>query len=96
MVKLLCFALCMLTAQQATPSNTDPSRLFSFDEWLRGRNLTRTTGYRYRQQGLISTVNIFGRLYVTREEIEKFEKRAIAGEFHKTGKTPGRRELAAA
>ena len=72
------------------------SQLTSFELWLASLGLTRTTGYRYRKQGLIQTTNIFGRLYVTREEIEKFERRAIAGEFHKDVKTPARRELAAA
>ncbi len=85
-----------MSATQSTPSNADPSNLFAFDEYLKGRNLTRCTGYRYRKQGLIQTTNIFGRLYVTREQIEKFERRAIAGEFHKEAKTPSRRELAAA
>ena len=86
----------MTNANRATPSNADPCNLFSFDEFLRGRNLTRTTGYRYRKDGLLKTVNIYGRLYITREEIEKFERRAIAGEFSKTVKTPQRRELVAA
>ncbi len=86
----------MSTANHATQSNADPSNLFAFDEYLRGRNLTRTTGYRYRKQGLIHTTNIFGRLYVTRDEITAFERRAIAGEFHKEAKTPARRELVAA
>ena len=84
----------MLT--NATPNNIDPCNLFSFDEFLRGRNLTRTTGYRYRKSGLLKTVNIYGRLYITREEIEKFERRAIAGEFSKTVKTPHRQEVATA
>ena len=80
----------------ALPSNADPSNLFSFEGWLQGRGLTRCTGYRYRKQGLIQAIDIFGRLYVTREEIEKFERRAIAGEFSKETKSPSRRELAAA
>ena len=79
----------------ATPNNTSPSQLFSFEDWLRGRGLTRTTGYRYRRDGLLQTVNIFGRLYITRDEIEKFERRAIAGEFSKAVKTPSRHDLAA-
>ena len=79
----------------ATPSNTDPSNIFPFEKWLDGRGLTRTTGYRYRKQGLIQTVNIFGRLYITREEIALFERRAVNGDFHKEAKTPARRETAA-
>ncbi len=87
--------MCSSMTAQATTSNADPSNLFSFDGWLQGRGLTRTTGFRYRKQGLIKTVNIFGRLYVTREQIVNFERRAISGEFHKDAKTP-KRELAAA
>ena len=80
----------MTTPHRATLTGTDPSNLFSFDGWLRGRNLTRTTGYRYRKQGLLHTVNLYGRLYITREEIEKFEARVIRGEFQKEVKPPRR------
>ena len=79
-----------------TQNPTDPSNLYSFDGYIKGRGLTRYSGWRYRKLGLISTVNIFGRLYITREEIARFEARAIAGDFHKEAKTPARRELAAA
>ena len=79
-----------LMKHAATPRNADPSNLFAFERWLEGRNLTRTTGYRYRKQGIIQTVNIYGRLYISRDEIEKFETRAINGEFHKARKTPVR------
>ena len=84
-----------MNANQATSSNADPSNLFPFDGWLQGRGLSRVTGYRYRKLGLISTVNIFGRLYIDRSEIQKFESRAMRGEFNKEAKTP-KRDLAAA
>ncbi len=75
----------------ATPRYNDPSTLVSFEKWLEGLNLTRTTGYRYRKSGLIKAVNIFGRLYVTRDEIAEFERRALAGEFDKqTNNAPAR------
>ena len=73
---------------RATQSNADPCNLFAFDAFLRGRNLTRTTGYRYRRLGILETVNIFGRLYITLSEIQRFESRAIAGEFAKDLKGP--------
>ena len=69
------------------------SSLVAFDDWLRNINLTRVTGFRYRKRGLIDTVNVFGRLYITREEIARFEKRAIAGEFHRTVIPPARRPI---
>lgn len=70
------------------PSNAN---LVSFDKWLSEIGLTRTTGYRYRQKGLVSTVNIFGRLYISREEIARFETRAVSGEFAREVSTPSRR-----
>ena len=73
---------------QETPS---PSNLISFDSWLRGIDKTRVTGFRYRKAGLIETVNIFGRLYVTREAVAAFERRAMAGEFCRESKTPPKR-----
>jgi hypothetical protein len=77
---------------QDTPST---SNLVAFDSYLRALNKTRVTGFRWREKGLISTVNIFGRLYVTREAIAAFEKRALAGEFSQKAKTPKRTPEAA-
>jgi len=74
-----------------TPSNACTANLVSFDKWLADRGSTRVTGYRYRQRGLIRAVNIFGRLYVTRDEIAQFEQRAIRGEFARPAKTPSGR-----
>ena len=72
---------------QDTPST---SNLVAFDSYLTALSKTRVTGFRWRQKGLISTVNIHGRLYVTRADIAAFEKRAMAGEFAQTAKTPQR------
>lgn len=66
------------TAPQATAGN-----LVSYFGWLGTLGKTRTTGWRWRKSGLIQTVNIFGKLYVTRDEIARFEQRAMSGEFHK-------------
>jgi hypothetical protein len=69
--------------------------LISFDDWINSLNKTRTTGWRWRKSGLIKTVNIFGKLYITRSEIAKFESRALGGEFHKEATTPATRVSAA-
>ncbi len=74
---------------EETPSNANPSTLIPLDQYLRGRGLTRTTGYRYRRKGLITAVNIYGRLYLTKDEIKRFEERAIRGEFSLAVRTPG-------
>ena len=68
------------------PTTTTPSMLFSFDDYIKGRGWARTTGYRYRQRGLLVTINIFGRLYITADEIKRFENRAISVEFSSTAR----------
>jgi len=62
--------------------------IVSFDAWLNSINRTRCTGWRWRKNGLISTQNIFGKIYITRDEIARFETRALSGEFHKQAATP--------
>jgi hypothetical protein len=78
------------TASQATAGN-----LVSYFGWLETLDKTRTTGWRWRKNGLIQTVNIFGKLYVTRDEISRFEQRAMSGEFHKEVVTPTTRHAIA-
>jgi hypothetical protein len=77
--------------KNTTGSNTTAGTLSSFDVFLERLNKTRTTGWRWRRDGVIQTVNVFGKLYITREEIARFEVRAISGEFHKAAITPSRK-----
>ena len=81
-------------SNHATINNGPTANLISFDLWLHERGTTRTTGWRYRKAGLIDTVNIFGRVYVAREEIARFEARAMAGEFTKAHAKPQRKKEA--
>jgi hypothetical protein len=67
-----------------------PSDLIAFDRWLSAIPVTSTTGWRWRKRGWIKTVNISGRIYISRQEIISFEERAAAGEFAKTHPTPKR------
>jgi len=73
------------------PSHETAGTLVSFDGWINSLDKTRTTGWRWRRDGVIQTVNVFGKLYITREEIARFEARAISGEFHKAAITPSRK-----
>jgi hypothetical protein len=69
------------------------SNLVAFDRWLKDIGKTPATGWRWRTRGWIDTVNICGRLYVSRQEINRFEQRAAAGEFRKNHKTPRRKAV---
>lgn len=60
------------------------SNLVPFDVWTRSLNKHRATAWRWRKQfPWLTTINVFGKLYVTRETIAEFERRAIAGELAK-------------
>jgi hypothetical protein len=67
------------------------SNLIPLDHWLQSIDKTAATGWRYRQRGWISTINIAGRVYIDRAEIERFEARAARGEFSQTHTTPMRK-----
>jgi hypothetical protein len=71
-----------------TQSTQAVGNMVSFDVWLNSLNRTRCTGWRWRRSGLINTQNVFGKIYITREEIARFEARAMAGEFHKKAAIP--------
>lgn len=67
---------------------TPTSGIVSYEKWLEEINKTHATGWRWRKQGWIETINIAGRLYVSRAAIAEFERRAAAGEFSKVHITP--------
>lgn len=58
----------------------------SFNQWLRQIGASRTTGYRWRLAGIVHPVNIAGRLYLHRDDLDEFTRRAKAGEFVVTRK----------
>ena len=70
-------------AKSPVNQTNSASNLVPWDEWLRGMGLDKSTGFRYRQRGLLSVCNIFGRIYITRAEIANFEARVLAGDFAK-------------
>jgi hypothetical protein len=67
------------------------SPLVCFTTFLESLGVTQATGWRFRKRGWVKTLNLSGRLYVARSEIERFHRRAAAGEFSKTHKTPKRK-----
>jgi hypothetical protein len=67
------------------------SNLLALEKFTQEIGLTSTTIWRFRQRGWLKTVNICGRLYISREEIKRFEERAARGEFSKTHAAPKRK-----
>lgn len=67
------------------------SSIVAFENWLEEIDKTPATGWRWRKKGWIKTLNICGRLYVSRAAIAEFEQRAAAGEFAKVHQTPRRK-----
>jgi hypothetical protein len=74
------------TAQE----NSSTGNLVALNTWLASLGVTPITGWRWRRNGWIPIVNICGRVYVSRETIADFERRAQAGEFAKEHKAPSR------
>lgn len=57
--------------------------LVALDNYRRSVGRSKTTFWRYRRQGWLPTMNILGRLYVTREAIDKFEAAVADGQLAK-------------
>jgi hypothetical protein len=75
-------------AIQNTAKSNPVSNLIAYDHWLVEVGISSATGWRWRRDGLITTVNILGRVYVSRDAVEAFERRAAAGDFAKAHTTP--------
>ena len=61
----------------------------SYAVFLQETGVSPVTGWRWEKKGLLKTINILGRKYISREEIRRFNARAEAGEFsrvHKVGR----------
>lgn len=57
------------------------SGLISLQAWLEQVGISPITAWRWRKKGMLRTVNICGRPYLTAEAIEEFKRRAETGEF---------------
>ena len=60
--------------------------IVSWGDWLDAMGRTRSTGHRWRQLYPwlnAGVVNCFGKLYIRRDVIAEFERRALAGELAK-------------
>jgi hypothetical protein len=58
------------------------------DKFTEQSGLSPVTIWRFRRAGMLNTINICGRHYVTRSEVRRFNERAAAGEFAKSPARP--------
>lgn len=72
------------------------SSIIPLKRWAKDIGRTMETLWRWRRQGRITVQNIGGRLYISREEIARFESQAAAGAFAKQHKSPARKEIVSA
>jgi hypothetical protein len=68
------------------PLDSEP--MMSLDKFIEQTGLSAVTVWRYRKKGMLTTVNIYGRQYILRAEIARFNERAAAGEFAKPPNHP--------
>jgi hypothetical protein len=69
-------------------SSSATGGILAFKVFCRNAGIAPITGWRFRRKGWIETLNIAGRPYVTTREIDRFTRRAAAGEFSSEHKTP--------
>lgn len=69
--------------QRKDGDNAGSTSLRLFDDFLHDIGRSRSTGRRWRKAGMIETINIEGKVYVTLTAIGEFEARAAKGDFAK-------------
>ena len=79
---------------QVASSNGTSGNLIALNIWLASLGVQPITAWRWRRKGWLSTVNICGRVYVSRDTIADFERRAASGEFAQVHKAPAKEAVA--
>ena len=72
-----------MNALSTQSTSEHASGLVALAAYRRQLGLSKTTLWRYRRNNWLKTVNVLGKLYVTRESIAKFEARMLSGELAK-------------
>lgn len=62
-------------------NETKTETMISLRKWSRDLGISDTTAWRWTKAGLIHPINIYGKLYLTGEDVRQFATRAKAGEF---------------
>jgi len=71
--------------QDNSSNSLNEQALVPFNAFLKANGRSASTGWRWRNRGWLATIDIDGRLYISQTEIDRFHKRAAAGEFAKQG-----------
>src|ERR1019366_7186054 len=74
----------------APGSGLDALPPIALDVFWSRMGITRSTVWTWRRKGMITTINICGKLYITAKEIVEFNRRAEAGEFAEANHCPPR------
>ena len=80
----------MKTESMRSDSNGAKPGVVALSKWLAEIGVTACTAWRWRKSGMLRTVNIAGRVYLTQAAIQDFTRRAESGEFSKVHPTPRR------
>jgi hypothetical protein len=80
----------MLTEYNATGAAPQRSGLVPLTRWAKEIGRTTSTLWRWRNNGWIAVINVAGKLYISGEEIDRFNTRAAAGEFSREPVVPVR------
>jgi len=66
--------------------NDNKQKLMQSEVFIQNLGISRTTFWRWRKRGWVTSVNIAGRQYISAAEVEKFNQRAQAGQFAATSR----------
>lgn len=69
---------------------SDWNNLIPLEEFRAKRRISNSTVYRYRQRGFLVTIEVFGKIYLSRDAIDSFDRRAAAGEFRASSRFDSR------
>jgi len=76
----------MKTFPNAVPP--DFAGIISLSKWREHVGIARSTAWRWRRNGWLTTINISGRHYLPAAAVGRFKRRATAGEFAKARNPP--------
>jgi hypothetical protein len=70
--------------------HTEGKGVVAFQKWRRDTGISRSTAWRWRRNGWLTTFDINGRLFVDLAEVARFVATAKSGRFAKRPNTPGK------